>query len=168
MPGKKSIDFDRYPNQYPETDRNCFDCLNLKMKLKVNQKGRMLFSKTNYAACKENFILRSYHGNNIDIHEPRFAITGSVWSKIDSGWRHLDWSVAGACPHFNDMREDHDSAKTSGANLLLNSHGKGLPGIEQAVGGNRVSMGTAPLRDEILQGGEGEGAVLPEEQGVQG
>jgi hypothetical protein len=162
MPGKKFLDFDRYPNQYPETDRNCFDCLNLKMKLKVNRKGRMLFSKTNYAACKERFILRSYEGSNINVHEPKYAITGSVWSKIESGWRHFDWNAASVCPHFNDMREDYaqDRSEDPISNHLHDPHGQDVPGFMPKVDGHRGPVGEDTPGSEILPHGNGEGPGL--------
>jgi len=162
MPGNKSRLFDQYPNKYPKTDRNCFDCLNLKVTIRLNPKGRILFSKTHYAVCKKNFILRSYHGNNIDIHEPRFAMTGAIWSKLDAGWRHTDWNQAGVCPHFDDMREDHahDREKDPISNHLHDSDGHVLPGFVPQVDSPGSPVGETPPGTEDLPYGEGEGAGL--------
>ena len=164
MPGNKSRLFDQYPNKYPKTDRNCFDCLNLKVTIRLNPKGRILFSKTHYAVCKKNFILRSYHGNNIDIHEPRYAMTGAVWSKIDAGWRHTDWDQAGVCPHFSDMREDHapDRKKDPISDHLHDSDGYVLSGLMPKMDSPGSALGKAEPGDEVLPQGAGEAIALPE------
>jgi len=164
MPGKKSRNFDRYPNEYRKTDRNCFDCLNLKVRLQVNPRGKILYSKTNYAACKENFILRSQTHSPIEVKEPQYAITGSAWSKLNAGWRHFDWNLAGVCPHFDDMRKDDDREEASISDRLHDSDGQDLPGVMPALDSPGGALGADQPGDEILPQGGGEAVALPEIQ----
>jgi len=110
---KHNETLDRFPDEYPKTDRNCLDCKHFKIKLKVDPvTSKILFKERNYARCKNGFILRQGHDTReaAPPKEPTYPISPTTWMNIKKGWRHSDWSVASVCEDFESIVDDEPSA----------------------------------------------------------
>jgi hypothetical protein len=109
----------KYPNEYPQTWKNCVDCAHFKVKMKLhyeppsekdkrNRSGfgpRLRFEDKSLARCTKRFLVRIW-GTSIPTlrdEEPTYVINNSMHRKINMGWRHTEWNAASVCPYFESM-----------------------------------------------------------------
>jgi hypothetical protein len=169
-----------YPDKYPKTDRNCLDCLHLKMKFRVKN-GEILLEEKSFAYCKKHFLIRPPIGpfpshaeefsrpmtdEEAARIETKYPVDQNIWRLFKRGWTHSEWRAASVCPYFTDMREDHaeDRPKDAISDHLHDSDRYVLPGFMQEMDGAGSAMGEAPSGTEVLSYRAGEGISLPESE----
>ncbi|MCZ7405388.1 MAG: hypothetical protein O8C67_10735 [Candidatus Methanoperedens sp.] len=102
----------RLIDQYPPGPKNCLDCKNFRIKLKISKsswrnttgKQRIVFEGA-LARCVCGYIVREAN-KSTEIICPTFKFDSVMWKKINEGWRHFDWNMANRCMDFVSMEDD--------------------------------------------------------------
>ena len=92
-----------FPGTYTG-EKNCFDCKHFKIKAPVRADGFIKYNNGK-ARCTKGGLLREPKNKGC-AREPSYSFSSVSWKRIQKGWRHFEWGVAGVCEDYESMNDE--------------------------------------------------------------